>query len=146
MNKEFVMRGQTASGLTEVLNFSGNKPGYAYRLTEFALYPSTDVPASSYELTGSVTAGKTAVAPNDPDFNDDGLIATTFTKSESNVAYPVTSLTIINDLFLITQDLILMVQDTGSAPINWQCRFKSVKMSVAEEAATNFKQFTIFDG
>ena len=31
MKKEFVMRGQTASGETEVLNFSGYKPGYAYR-------------------------------------------------------------------------------------------------------------------
>ena len=146
MNKEFVIRGQTASGQTEILNFGGYKPGYAYRLVQFALYPSTNVPASSYELTGSVTAGKTAVAPNDPDFNNEGLIATAFTKSESNVAYPVTSLTIINDLFLITQDLILMVQDTGSAPINWQCRFKSVKMSGPEEVVTNYKQFTIFDG
>jgi len=46
MNKEFVMRGQTVStaGLnTEVLNFSGDKPGYAYRLVEFELYPSTNI-------------------------------------------------------------------------------------------------------
>jgi len=145
MKKEFIMRGKTESGQTEVLNFGGYKPGYAYRLTEFALYPSSSVPSSSYELTGSVTAGKTAVAPNDPDFDDEGLIATAFTKSETNVAYPVTYLSIINDLFLITQDLILMVQDTGSAPINWQCRFKSVKMTGPEEAATNYKQFAIYD-
>ena len=29
MPTEFVMRGQTASGETETLNFSGYKPGYA---------------------------------------------------------------------------------------------------------------------
>jgi len=143
--KEFIMRGQTASGLTEVLNFGGKEKGYAYRMTEFALYPSTAVPASNYELTGSVTAGKTAIAPTDPDFNDEGLIATAFTKSENNVAYPLTYLSIVNDLFLITQDLILMVQDTGSAPINWQCRFVMEKMTGPEEAATNYKQFTISD-
>jgi len=38
MKKEFVMRGKTEKGLTEVLNFSGYKPGYAYRLTEFELF------------------------------------------------------------------------------------------------------------
>jgi len=54
---------------------------------------------------------------------------------------------IVNDTFLITQNLILMVQDTGGGnlPINWQCRFVSVKMTGPEEAATNFRQFTISD-
>jgi hypothetical protein len=147
--KEFIMRGQTASGETEVLQFGGRTSenrGYAYMLTQFDLYPSTAVPASSYELTGTVTAAPTAETPTDPNFNNDGLIATAFTKSENNVAYPLTYLSIVNDLFLITQDLILMVQDTGSAPINWQCRFVSVKMSGPEEAATNYKQFAISDG
>jgi hypothetical protein len=143
--KEFIMRGQTASGLTEVLNFGGKEKGYAYRLTEFNLYPSTGVPTSNYELTGSVTAGKTAIAPTDPDFNDEGLLATAFTKTNSDHQYPLTYLSIVNDLFLITQDLILMVQDTGSAPINWQCRFVMEKMTGPEEAATNYKQFTISD-
>jgi len=146
MKKEFVMRGQTASGETETLNFSGRNPGYAFKLIEFQLYPSTSVPSSSYEMTGSITAGKTAMTPNDPNFNDEGLIATAFTKSENNVAYPITSLTVINDLFSITQDLILKVQDTGSAAINWQCKFISFKMSMAQEAVVNYNQFTIFDG
>ena len=149
MNKEFVLRGKTASGQTEVLNFSGNKPGYAYRLTEFELYPSTGIGAGNNELCGTITAGKTAVAPTDPNFNDEGLIGTAISTQYSSPAYPPGYRTIVNDTFLITQNLILMVQDTdpsAGAPINWQCRFVAVKMSGPEEAAVNYKQFTISDG
>jgi len=146
MNKEFVMRGQTASGKTEVLNFGGYKPGYAYRLTEFKLYPSTNIGGTQSELTGTVTAGKIAATPTDPNFNDDGLIASTMFNEHDDARYLGGSWSVVNDTFLITQDLILMVQDTGSQAINWQCRFEAVKMNSAEEAATNFKQFTIFDG
>ncbi len=148
MNKEFVMRGQTASGKTEVLNFGGYKPGYAFRLVEFQLFPSTAIGTANNELVGTVTAGKTAVAPTDPNFNDEGLIATNYTVI-APVQYPSPlPYSVVNDRFLITQDLILMVQDAGSAgySVNWQCRFVSEKMSGPEEAATNFKQFTIFDG
>ena len=35
MKKEFVIRGRTDSGKTEILNFSGHKSGMAYRLVEF---------------------------------------------------------------------------------------------------------------
>jgi len=143
MNKEFVMRGQTASGETEVLNFSGLTPGYAYRITEFSLYPSGNVVAANHEIVGTVTAGKTAVSPIDPNFNDEGLIAVAMFDLSSAPTGPDTH-SIINDLFLITQDLILMVQDGSSAnPINWQCKFVGEKLSTAEEAVTNYKQFTI---
>ena len=30
--------------------------------------------------------------------------------------------------------------------VNWQCRFVAEKMSGPEEAAANYKQFTISDG
>jgi hypothetical protein len=147
MNKEFVMRGQTASGLTEVLNFSGYKPGYAYRLVEFSLYPADGIGATSFEFVGSITAGKTAVAPTDVSFNDEGLIATSYMTSSSSTSYPVSVVTVVNDTFLITQNLILMVQETsGTAQtINWQCRFVAEKMSGSEEAMANYKQFTISD-
>jgi len=142
MNKEFVMRGQTASGQTELLNFSGHTPGFAYRLVEFIIYPSSNIVAQPYEMAGSITAGKTAVAPTDPNFNDEGLIGTALiTSSTSQPASE--ELVVINDTFLITQDLILMVQDTHSNPINWQCRFVGEKMSSNEEAVTNFRQYTI---
>jgi len=151
MKKEFVMRGKTASGETEVLNFSGNKEGYAYRMTEFSIWPSTNIGGVAQELAGSVTAAKTAEDPSNPDFNNEGLIAVAY--------FPMTSisagnsgnnimLTLVNDTFLITQNLILSVIDTvAGSPldVNWQCRFVSVKMSGPEEAATNYKQFTISD-
>jgi len=145
MNKEFVMRGQTASGETEVLNFSGLKPGYAYRLTEFKLYPGNGMGSADNELIGSITAGKTAVAPTDPNFNDDGLIGVSSFNAHNSVAYGPLHYSVINDTFLITQDLILMVQDTagGNRPVNWQCRFVGEKMNTSEEAVTNYKQFTI---
>ena len=149
MNKEFIMRGQTASGGTEVLNFSGYKPGYAYRLVEFTLYPATNIGGTTNELLGSVTAGKTAVAPTDPNFNNEGLIATAQYRDNSNDAYQNTpSASVINDTFLITQNLILMVQDTAgsSNAVNWQCKFVTEKMSGPEEAVTNYKQFQISDG
>jgi len=146
MNKEFIMRGQTDTGQTEVLNFSGNTPGYAYRLVEFLLWPSSSIGTTYNELVATITAGKTAIAPTDPNFNDEGLIAVAQYRDSSNDAYQNTpSSSVINDLFLITQDLILMVQDTSStsAPINWQCRFVAEKMNSNEEAVTNFKQYTI---
>ena len=148
MRKEFVMRGQTASGEQEVLNFSGFKPGMAYRITEFSLYPSTNIGSERGELCGIITAGKTTTPPTDPNFNDEGVIATTFLRIESQYTTEMAlSVTNVNDTFLITQNLILMVQDTSTAaaPINWQCRFEPVKMSGPEEAVTNYKQFAISD-
>jgi len=147
MRKEFVMRGKTASGQTEVLNFGKYKQGYAYRMTEFVLYPTGNIGSIHYELLGTVTAGKTAVAPTDPNFNDDGLIAVAHVKENHDPAYAGWSQGIVNDTYIITQNLILMVQDASGSnyPANWQCRFESVKMSEAEEAATNYKQFAISD-
>jgi len=151
MKKEFVMRGQTASGETEVLNFSGYKPGYAYRLVEFDLYPSTNVGAALIEMTASITAGKVAIAPTDVNFNDEGLIATAlFVSNTSGGTIPGDFYkSVINDTFLITQNLILMVQaGAGSSadPINWQCRFVAEKVNTAEGAVANYKQFSISDG
>ena len=140
------MRGKTASGETEVLNFSGYKPGYAYRLTEFQLWGSTNIGTASAEMMGTVTAGKTAIAPTDPNFNDEGLIAVSYYADHDSEAYGPVVDSIVNNTFLITQNLILMVQDVQNNPINWQCRFESVKMSGPEEASTNYKQFMISDG
>ena len=145
MRKEFVMRGQTASGETEVLNFGKYKQGYAYKLTAFELYPSVNITNDTYEMSATITAGKTAVDPPNPNFNNDGLIGTTFQLLDANPAYPVSSTTVINDTYIITQNLILMVFDVHSNPINWQCRFESIKMSGAEEASVNYKQFAISD-
>jgi len=149
MKKEFVMRGQTASGETEVLNFSGYKPGYAYRMTDFRIWPSTNVGGVSVEFSASVTAGKTYEDPSNPNFNNEGLIAVSIWTSNASVTYSADQFPgIVNDTFLITQNLILAVIDTQAGspqPVNWQCRFVSVKMTGPEEAATNYKQYAISD-
>jgi len=149
MKKEFVMRGQTAStaGLnTEVLNFSGYKPGYAYRLVEFQIMQGSGVGGANFEGSAAIVAGKTAADPQAPNFNDEGLIATCKQAANTQLYYGISE-SIINDTFLITQNLILSVHDAaGSAlPVNWQCRFVAEKMSDSEEAVANYKQFTISD-
>tara|TARA_Y100000114_G_C11518736_1_gene212460 strand:+ start:25 stop:471 length:447 start_codon:yes stop_codon:yes gene_type:complete len=140
---EFVIRGQTESQGTEKLTFSGHKDGYAYRLTEFSLYPSTNINGQNAELAGTITAGKTSIGATSPNFNDDALIATAFLSHTPSHEEITSKISIVNDTFLITQDLILTVRDSQSNPINWQCRFKPVKMSKAEDAVNNYKQFLI---
>ena len=149
MRKTFVMRGQTASGLTEVLNFGKYKAGYAYRMTEFVIYPSAGIGDVNYELAASVTAAKTYEDPSNPNFNNEGLIAVAKEVQVANPSYASgVPYSIVNDTFLITQNLILAVVDTqAGAPmaVNWQCRFESVKMSGSEEAVVNYKQYAISD-
>jgi len=147
MRKEFVMRGKIPSGTDEVLNFSGKNKGYAYRMTEFQIYPSTNIGGANHELAATVTAAKTHEDPSSPNFNNEGLIASAYTTGP-NDAYSGNQQTIVDDTFLITQDLIIAVIDTvAGSPmdVNYQCRFESVKMTGPEEAATNYKQFTISD-
>ena len=140
------MRGKTDSGQTELLNFGKYKQGYGYVLTEFEIYPSTAIGTTSSELTASITAGKTAQSPPEVDFSDDGLIACCYSATDASLN-PGQPYSIINDTYIITQNLILMVRDTSgnNHPVNWQCRFKSVKMTGPEEAAVNYKQFAISD-
>ena len=142
------MRGQTASGTQEVLNFSGYKPGYAYRMTEFQIYPSTGVGTNAYELNATITAAKTFEDPENPNFNNDGLIGVAMMEDNVSSHEGTSFRSIVNDTYLITQNLILAVVDTQvGAPmaVNWQCRFESVKMTGAEEASVNYKQFAISD-
>ena len=37
------------------------------------------------------------------------------------------------------------VANDPNNPINWECKFKPVKLAKAEEAVANYKQFTISD-
>jgi len=147
--KEFVMRGQTKSTAgqnTEILNF-GMKDGYAFRLIEFKLYPSTNIGDTSHELTASITAGKTSIDPQNPNFNDEGLIATSMFNEHDDPRYFGGSWSVINDTFLITQNLILTVNDdSGSAhEVNWHLKFMPVRMSESDKASQNYRQFSIFD-
>jgi len=78
MPKEFILRGQTAmANPVEVLNMSGYRPGYGYRLIQFQIFPSTSIGSQTYEMMGAITANNVPESPQDPNFNNDGLIGTT---------------------------------------------------------------------
>lgn len=148
MPEELIMRGKTASGESKKLNFSGHSPGYAYRMTELSIYPSTSIGTEDAELLVSVTAAKTAEDPTNPDFDNPGLIAVSMLGVRSDVQNgQFQNHTIVNTEFYITQDLILHARDTSGSPqeVNWQCKFEKVKLTGAAEAVANFNQFTIFD-
>ena len=151
---EFVMRGKTPSNEYEILNFSGFKPGYAYKLIEFQLYPSTSIGSQTHELSATLTAAKltgsppaSPADPSNPDFSQEGLIGTAVNvRDDGQRSVYVDS--VINDTFFITQNLILAVIDSHAGTpmdVNWQCKFKPVKMSGSEEAVANYKQFMISD-
>ena len=147
--EEFVMRGQTASGGTETLNF-GSKDGYGFKLVEFTVYPSlwdSTSGSAQAECVGSLTAGKTAAAAIDVDFKDEGLIGSAYFWQYYGASAMPGAGSVINDTFIITQNLILMVQDNQSSaqPVNWQCRFKPLKLKDAEQANANLRQFHVFD-
>ena len=146
--KEFVLRGQTASGLTHTMNFSGHKGDYGFRLIDFKLWPSTDIGTKNGELSATLTAAKTYEDPSNPNFDNEGLIGTSLFIVNLYPEYGNHSKTLINDTFIVTQDLILAVVDTfAGAPmaVNWQCKFMPVKLSSTEAALTNYRQFSIFD-
>jgi len=148
--KEFVIRGQTASGLTHTINFSGHKGDYGFKLIEFSIYPSTNVGGVNVELAASLTAAKTFEDPINPDFDNEGLIGVAQYHVNPSVTAHLTpgDLSVVNDTFIITQDVILAVIDTvAGAPqaTNWQCKFMPVKLSTTEAALTNYRQFSIFD-
>jgi len=149
MRKEFVMRGKIASGTNEVLNFSGKDKGYAYRMTDFEIYPSETIGISpNIELCASVTAANTFEDPQNPNFDNEGLIAVAFLRNGEAVNYVFGAAKVINDTYLITQDLIIAALDSiagNPIDVNYQCRFVMEKMTGPEEAATNYKQFTIND-
>ena len=150
MKKEFVMRGQVTSskstGEYEILNFSGKTTGYAYRLIEFRVWPSGGTNTND-ELDGIITAGKTVADPAAPNFNDAGIIGVACWENSSSEQYGPNNASLVDDTFLITQDLLLSANDyQGDSPINWFCRFKAEKVNDAEQAVANFNQFTIFDG
>jgi hypothetical protein len=147
MTREFIMRGQIESQKVEILNFGGHKRGAGFKLVEFIIYPATNMLSTNWELVGSLTADANVVPnPQSPDFRDEGLIGTAYSWGSGSQTEPRSYQSVVNDLFIITQDLTLVAQDSNSNPINWHCKFEAVKMSGPQEAATNYKQFTINSG
>jgi len=145
MPEEFIMRGQLNSGGEEILNFSGRTPGYGYQIIEFVLYGAEGIGTLQLELIGSITANDTIEDAINPNFDNAGLIATSYQSMTGQKDSNPGGYAVLNDLFVITQDLLLNVVETGGTPVNWQCRFRKVKLSGPAEAVANYKQFTIFD-
>jgi hypothetical protein len=147
MPKEFIMRGQTASAGEKVITLSGYRPGYAYICTEFTIAPSTNLGGTTAELTAALTSATTAEDPVNPDFNNAGLVATA-SLSWSVHAYvdSMTTQSVVDDTMILTQDLILSCRDTANSnPVNWQIRFKEVKLTGSAEAVANYKQYSIYN-
>lgn len=146
MPKEFLMRGETVTSGEEVLNFSGIgiRKGYGVQMTEFKLWPA--VPSNSVNLHAAVTAENVAANPVAVNFNNDGLIAVATFVSHSSTDHGSYSDSLVNDLYVITQDLRLSCRnlDTSSG-INWQCRFREVKLSSSAQAVANYKQYTVYN-
>jgi len=141
------MRGRTPTGGSEILNMgTPNRSGYGYIMTEFKLYFAQSIGTAGQELTGSVTADTVLMSPVDPDFNNEGLIATAYAASSGSSDNP-DHWSVVNDLFVITQNLILAVRDSSGNDLdtNWQCKFKEVKLTGPGEAVANYKQYTIYN-
>ena len=150
MPKEFLMRGSTPSGTTEVLEFGHQaRPGYGYRMTELQIYPSSSIGSQGAELSLTITADNAEENPSNPDFKNDGLIAVSMLGVRTDVQNgSFVDHTIVNDLFIITQDLILSAIDTLSGSpqaTNWQCRFEEVRLTGSAEAVANYKQYSIYN-
>jgi len=146
MPKEFIVKGRTASGETEKINLSGGTPGYGYQLHDFKLWGSNNLGASSMEGWGTLARSSTGISPTDPNFNNEALVAVAVFMTHTSPAYPPQALNMIDDLVILTQDLTLMVQDTGDGDrINWMLKFKEVKLSGAAEAVANYQAFSVHD-
>ena len=146
MRKTFVMQGQLASSGEKVLRLSGISDGYGFIIDSFQIAASTNLGSAGAECFAAITRAKVAMDPINPNWSDDGLVATA-TAYSYGLAVPgnlVTSL--VNDIVVLTQDLILSARETDNTnPINYLIKFRSVKMIGPEEAVANYKQFAISD-
>jgi len=146
MRKQFVMQGQLASSGEKVLRLSGISDGYGYIIDSFQIGASTNLGTSGAECFAAITRDNVAMDPINPNWSDDGLVATA-TAYSYGLAVPgnlVTSL--VNDMAVLTQDLILSVRETDNTnPINYLIKFRSVRISSSEEAVENYKQYSIYN-
>jgi len=148
MPREFIMRGNFTSAQgygNKKLKFSGFKPGYGYRIVEFQLYPSASIGAQSVEMSGCISCGGNNIDAANIDFNLDEIIATCAFSANGSVPNNPTNYSVINDLFIITQDLNINTADSQGSNVNWQVKFKEVKLSASAESVANFNQYSIYN-
>jgi hypothetical protein len=146
MPEDLIMRGQNTSPTrTAKLNFTGRTPGYGYQITEFVLYPSTNIGDTAQEFCGALTASSTLEDASNPNFDNHGLIATFAGQATAQKDSMPGGYAVLNELFVITQDLLLNTFSPEGVSVNWQCRFKKVKLSSSAEAVANFNQYSLYN-
>ena len=149
MRKEFINKGKLPVNSVKKIHISGLKPGYGYRITRFDLWGGADVlgVSDASEYCGVITAEKTAADSSAPNFNQEGQIAVAMWGISHNLNVnlpPGTS--VIDDLFVCTQDLLLEVKGSAGTECNYMVKFEKVSMSDSALAVQNYKQFAISDG
>jgi len=150
MRKEFIIRGKldgTANKGIKTIRITGMEKGYGVRITEFQLYPATDIGGTGLESCASIARGSAPLDPVNPNFDEQALVAVAKYAIPTGPEHGVMTYSVINDLVNLTQDLTIMAEDTsgGNRAINFQIKFKSVKLSGPAEAAANYQSFTIND-
>ena len=147
MPKEFVMRGQIVSSGEETIQMAGlgsSKPGYGYQMTSFRIWPA--VPSLAVNLHAAITAENVYANPVAVNFNNDGLIGVASYVSHSSTDHAGFSDSLVNDMYVITQNLLMSARDLDSSTaINWQMKFREVKLSPSAHAVANYKQFTVYN-
>ena len=146
MRKEFVMQGQIASSGEKTLRLSGISDGYGYVIHSFQIAASTNLGGAGSECFAAITRDNVAMDPINPNWGDDGLVATASAYSYGLAVAGNFTHFLVNDMAILTQDLILSARDTDNAnPVNYLIKFKSVKLSSSEEAVENYKQYSIYN-
>jgi len=148
MPKEFIMKGKIQVNGQENLNFGGGDPSYGYKLKKFQLWGADDIlgAADAFEYCGVITADNAAADPIAPNFDDPGQIGVALWGVTHNlVTHVPAGSSVIDDLFIITQDLIIAISGSANTSCNYLLKFEQIKLSGPAEAAANFKQFGIFN-
>ena len=145
MRKEFVIRGQQASGTGDLLMLSGVSDGYGFKVKELQLWPSDMVNDGTY--FASLTRKSSYADPSNPNFSNEDLVATAVgiyqLSTEGNMFDSC-----IDHTAILTGDLFISCFNSsgGNEAINYQVVLESVKLSGSEEAVANYKQIMINDG
>jgi hypothetical protein len=147
MPKEFIMKGQLASSGSETLRLSGIADGYGYIITSFQIAPSTNLGSAGAECFAAITSATSAMDPINPNWDTAGLVATATSYSYGlAVAGNFAPMSLIDDMTVLTQDLILSVRETDNGnPVNYLIKFKEVKLTGAAEAVANYKQYGVYN-
>ena len=94
-------------------------------------------------MSGVISCAGNNLDPANIDFNLDEIIGTAFFSATGAVPNNPTNYSVINNLYPITQDLIINTFDASNNPVNWQVKFRKVKLSGPAQAVANYKQYSI---